>query len=79
MKYVHKDFSQLLNINEDIYIGSDPCASLCGLLTIALYNYYECQNPKTSIAMDKNYNTESLMYKIPEIKLNSKKARINTN
>ena len=75
--HIHEDFKKMLNSeNNLLQIGSDPCASLCGLLTYALFKCYGAKSPDTAIAMDENDDTEALMYRVPEIKLNSKKARI---
>lgn len=57
-------------------IGSDPCSSLSGLLTFALYHAYGGILPKTSSIILKQKPTEALYHRPPQIKLNSKKSRI---
>jgi len=64
------------NHSENKSYGTDPYASLSGLITYSLYMCYNGVLPNSSSVSTKNQTAEPLYHRAPEIKLNSKKARI---
>lgn len=75
--HINDYYYKMIDENDSNFsLGSDPYAALSGLFTIALYNKFGGLLPDASIVKDDNINKEALMYRAPEVKLDSKKARI---